>query len=213
MKRLFLSLLCFAVAISLCACTSKETVQESSFIRLESMEELREYLSQEPAEVAMSFTAEEEPIYVPNEEQVSGEFNADLSEIVLDNNNFYFRFKVRDANLNLANEYDPTNGALSEEESIDSEMARACSEDLMIGWQRNSNGEDVLNALAESNPLYYWEEHPGYYYTTSPYNGMEDPLGYMIYWVQDSHFFQASVPAEKLDIFWENCETMIGDLL
>ncbi len=227
MKRTLALLLCIVLAITcFCACSSgnngKPNVapQESRSVHFSSLDEFKDYLSNED-EAAM-FSDRSSTIYVPDEAQVTEAFDAELNEIVIDNDNYYFRYTINGVNMNeissthnivdAISESNATTYAPESEKPIDEETARVCSEDLMIGWQRNSNGEEALNMLAASNPIDYWTDHPGYYYTTAPYIGMDNPLSYMIYWVQDGYFFQASVPAGQLDIFWENCDTMITNL-
>jgi len=51
----------------------------------------------------------------------------------------------------------------------------------------------------------------------APFLDMDDPLSYMIYWEYDGYFFQASIPANQLNDFWEMSGRLfagrLGDVL
>lgn len=215
MKRLRILSLCgiMILAIVICAVTAQvhtePSPQMSERMEFSSIEDMVEYLTNSGNPMTRSISSN--AIYVPCEASISDEFNAQLQTIEVNNNNYYYCFKVSDADVeravaSLDEEF--VEDIAGENITVD-EIAQPCVEDFVIGWFRDSDGEAVLNSLAAGNPLDYWEDHPGYYFTTSPFSDMTDPLGYMIYWVEGGEFFQASVPAEKLDTFWEQVDTLI----
>lgn len=228
MKRVLLLLMCAIMIFCTTGCAAEENTssanspQKSTFVSFDTIDEFKEYMHNEKSETA-AFARNSESIYIPSESLMENEFKAELDEVVIDNIHYYFKYTVKDVDLSeiatghnivdtLTNEDEITAYAAGNEEPIDPETLRICAEDFTIGWARGADGEEILNALAGSNPLDYWESHPGYYYTKSPYLEMEDPIGYMIYWVHDGTFFQASVPAQKLDAFWESIDSMIEEM-
>lgn len=152
-------------------------------------------------------------LYVADEELISSTMGVDFEYVELSGEHSYFKFKVTEpSNMRFLqnNIVDDLSGnSDSGDQLIDEETARTCTEQFVVGCGNGVDGEDILNSLAEMAPLMYWESHPGYYYTTSPYMDMADPLGYMVYWVKDGTFFQAAVPADKLDEFWQISDSLM----
>lgn len=215
MKRLTILALCaiMMLAVTIYGVNSRiqteSSPQMSDHMEFSSIDELMEYIKSDDASMTRAYSMDS--ICLPQEEEISQAFGASLQRIEVAENNFYYCFTVSGADIESAAaslDMNQVNEVIGENTATE-DIARPCVEDFVIGWFRGSDGDAVLNSLAAGNPLDFWEEHPGYYFTTSPFSDMTEPLGYMIYWVQNGEFFQASVPADKLDTFWEMANTLM----
>lgn len=215
MKRLTILVLCFAIMVTAIIygvnsqAQTESSPQSSEYMEFSSINDLVEYLSSDGDSMMRSLASDE--ICIPKEDEISGNFGAGLDRIEVVGNNYYYCFSISGADISGAAaslDASKVNAVMGEDASIE-HIAQSCVENFVIGWFRDSDGDEVLNSLAAGNPLDFWEEHPGYYYTTAPFSDMTDPLGYMIYWVQNGDFFQASVPADKLESFWDMADTLM----
>ena len=213
---------CVIITLAIVICCGTTALLESKFARDNTVEtysvsqfdSITEYVDSIKGKKVSPFSrASTSELYVANEELISSTMGVDFEYVEVSGQHSYFKFKVTEPNNlsslqnNIAN--DISGYSASGEQLIDEDTARTCTEQFIVGCGNEDDGEDILNSLAEMAPLMYWESHPGYYYTTSPYMDMADPLGYMIYWVKDGTFFQAAVPADRLDEFWQISDSLM----
>ncbi len=223
MKKIVMTTVSLFLLTILVACNTSERVGVSDISAMESLEfssvvEMQEFFSSENSEegnVEMFNAVLTKQIFVPNEVIVEANLDAELDLINVNGEHIYYSFKISNPDFSAAEakvtvvDEIAKQRAVPEESAVDSATLKACTEKLMIGVSNFADGEAALQDLAERVQIGFFEDHPGYYYTTAPYMHMENPLAYMLYWVEDGKFMQASVPADQLDDFW----SVAGDIL
>lgn len=79
-----------------------------------------------------------------------------------------------------------------------------------VFYNYSPGGEAALSSFIGMYQADFWDEHPGYYYTDGHSSeDMVDSSEYFIGWIMDDYFYQALIPDNQLDIFWEICNNMM----
>lgn len=224
----FAVLLCF-----LCACSMKEKGEINCEypvpLEFSSVEELIDYLGAGEGQTAQNVlnysTSSVKNIEVPNESAFKSAFDAELAGATLSGNYVNYLFVVNNVDISQIREnyrlhsdlFSNTADAEEGAEKGDTDDERQMMMDEFVSFSREititcnvkAEGGNPLVDFASGNPVEYWEEHPGFYYTRAPYIDMDEPYGYMIYWEDFDNFFSAYVPASLVDSFFENYDSLI----
>lgn len=204
-----------------CACSSVgEKEKDLAYlapIEFSSVGELIDFLGTKEVQggqnVLNYITSSIEDFEIPNETAFASAFDAELVAVTLSGNYANYVFSVNNVNVPfLAEHYNfdsiSCESTADDKQIVMDEFATFAQRITVTCNVKSEDGASLIN-FASENPVEYWEEHPGFYYTRAPLIDMDDPYGYMIYWEDYENFFQAYIPAHLVDSFFENYDSLI----